>query len=90
MKRREFLRVLGGAATAWPLKSSAQQPAGRTIGWLSARSRSSDNLTEFRQGLDETGYVEGKNLAIEYRWAEGQERVATSALGGIADMRQRG
>jgi putative tryptophan/tyrosine transport system substrate-binding protein len=72
MKRREFLGVLGGTATAWPLKSSAQQPAGRTIGWLSARSRPSDNLTEFRQGLSETGYVEGKNLAIEYRWAEGQ------------------
>jgi putative tryptophan/tyrosine transport system substrate-binding protein len=71
MRRREFITLLGSAA-AWPLAASAQQPAGRTIGWLSARSRSSDSLTGFRQGLRETGYVEGKNLTIDYRWAEGQ------------------
>src|SRR5262249_16986115 len=79
MRRREFIALVGGAA-AWPLKSSAQQPAERTIGWLSARSRASEKLTEFHQGLSETGYIEGKNLAIEYRWAEGQyDRLQTLA-----------
>jgi ABC-type uncharacterized transport system substrate-binding protein len=71
MRRREFIRLAGGAAV-WPLAPHAQQPAGRTIAWLSARSKSSDNLTGFRQGLRETGYVEGKNLTIDYRWAEGR------------------
>jgi putative tryptophan/tyrosine transport system substrate-binding protein len=70
MRRREFILALGGAA-AWPLAAGAQ-PVERTIGWLSARSRPSDNLAGFRQGLSETGYVEGKNLTIDYRFAEGQ------------------
>jgi len=71
IRRRDFITLFGGAS-AWPLAARAQQQARRTIGWLSARSISSDILTGFRQGLSETGYVEGKNLTIDYRWAEGQ------------------
>ena len=71
MRRREFITLLGGAAAVcMPVRG--QQPAGLTIGWLSARSRPADNLNGFRQGLSETGHVEGKNLTIDYRWAEGQ------------------
>ena len=74
MRRREFLRVLGGAAAAWPLAVRAQQPAMPVIGFLDPRSP--DGLTErlrgFRQGLKETGYVEGENATILYRWAENQ------------------
>jgi putative ABC transport system substrate-binding protein len=74
MRRREFITLLGGAAaaSAWPHAGRAQQPSGRAIGWLSARSRPSDDLTGFHQGLSETGYIEGKNLTIDYRWADGQ------------------
>src|SRR5262245_55760149 len=71
MRRREFITLFGGAAAAWPVAGRVE-PAERAIGWLSARSRLSDNLTGFREGLSETGYVEGKNLTIDYRWAEGQ------------------
>jgi ABC-type uncharacterized transport system substrate-binding protein len=71
-KRREFITLLGGAATAWPLGTSAQQQL-PVIGILSSRSRATDALliAVIRQGLNDTGFIEGRNVSIEYRWAEG-------------------
>jgi putative ABC transport system substrate-binding protein len=74
MRRRDFISLVGGSTVAWPLAARAQQPMMPVVGFLDPRSPDgvTDRLRAFRQGLKETGYVEGENVTIAYRFAENQ------------------
>jgi putative ABC transport system substrate-binding protein len=88
IRRRKFLATLGGAAV-WPLAARAQQPAMPVIGYLNFGSPESDasRLTGLRRGLNETGYVEGRNLAIEYRWAGNQSDRLPALAADLVQLR---
>jgi putative ABC transport system substrate-binding protein len=85
MRRREFITLIGGAAATWPLAAGAQQPAVPVVGFI--RDGSADGsarfVAAFRKGLNETGYIEGQNVTVEYHWLEGQYDRLPALLGDL-------
>jgi putative tryptophan/tyrosine transport system substrate-binding protein len=89
MRRREFITLLGGAAAAWPLAAHAQQPKLPAIGWLSSATAEgyAERLNIFRDRLKETGFVEGQNLTIEYRWGDDRNDRLPALAADLVSMR---
>ena len=71
MRRRDFIQGIAGSAAAWPLAARAQRPKGLVIGYLNSVSNNAEELAAFRQGLADLGFIEGQNVAVLYRYADG-------------------